>query len=202
MGTVSPATQLSVEMHKQIMQEIVLPTVAGMAAEGRRYQGVLYAGLMITDKGPKVLEYNARFGDPEAQVILARMKSDIVPVLTGVADGQLKDQRIDWAKEPAVCVVLASRGYPENPDIGKAISGLDGLAGQQDVIVFHAATEQKDAQVLTVGGRVLGVTALAANLEGAMQRAYDAVSHVSFDGMFYRKDIGQRALARLRGARS
>jgi phosphoribosylamine--glycine ligase len=197
MGTVSPATNLSMDVHKQIMQEIVIPTIAGMAAEGRRYQGVLYAGLMITDKGPKVLEFNARFGDPEAQVIMVRMKSDIVPVLQGVAEGQLKETRIDWLKEPAVCVVMASKGYPDGAETGKAIHGLEALEKESDVVVFHAATEAKDGETVTVGGRVLGVTALGANLDAAIARAYEAVGHVSFDGMQFRKDIGQKALARL-----
>jgi phosphoribosylamine--glycine ligase len=201
MGTVSPSTHLSVDMHKQIMQEIILPTIAGMAAEGRKYQGVLYAGLMITDDGPKVLEYNARFGDPEAQVILARMRSDIVPVLQGVADGHLKDNKIDWAKDPAVCVVLAAKGYPDAVETGKEVRGLDGLKGQADVIVYHAATAHKGGKVVTVGGRVLGVTALGANLDAAVQRAYEAVAKLSFDGMHYRKDIGRRALARLHSPR-
>ena len=197
MGTVSPATNLSVDAHKMIMQDIVLPTIKGMAAEGRRYQGVLYVGLMITDKGPKVLEFNARFGDPEAQVIVTRMRSDIVPILQGVAEGQLKDSKIDWAKEPAVCVVLASKGYPDAPDAGRPIQGLDSLKSEGDVVVFHAATERKDGVLMTVGGRVLGVTALGANLDAAIARAYEAVGKISFEGMQYRKDIGQKALARL-----
>jgi len=201
MGTVSPATNLSIDGHKQIMQEIVLPTVKGMADEGRKYQGVLYAGLMITDKGPRVLEYNARFGDPEAQVILARMRSDLVPVLQGIAAGQLSDTKIDWAKDPAVCVVLASKGYPDTVETGKRIDGLPALTGDEDVIAFHAATGSKDGETVTVGGRVLGITALAPNLEAAIERAYDAVSKVSFEGMHYRKDIGQKALARLRAPR-
>jgi phosphoribosylamine--glycine ligase len=197
MGTVSPATNLSVDVHKQIMQDIVLPTIKGMAAEGRRYQGVLYVGLMITDKGPKVLEFNARFGDPEAQVILARMRSDIVPILQGVAAGQLKETKIEWAKEPAACVVLASRGYPDSSDAGRPIRGLDALKGEGDVVVFHAATERNEGALTTVGGRVLGVTALGANLDVAVTRAYEAVAKISFDGMQFRKDIGQKALARL-----
>ncbi len=201
MGAVSPATTLTVEGHKQIMQEVILPTIAGMAAENRRYQGVLYAGIMLTDKGPKTLEFNARFGDPETQAILARMRSDIVPVLSGIAQGSLKDTKIEWAKEPAVCVVLASRGYPDQSDSGRAVSGLESLKGQSDVFAFHAATAAKDGKVVTVGGRVLGITALGANLEGAIQRAYDAVSKVSFDGMQYRTDIGRRALARLHASR-
>jgi phosphoribosylamine--glycine ligase len=201
MGAISPATHLSLDVHKQIMQEIILPTVKGMAEEGRRYQGVLYAGLMITDKGPKVLEFNARFGDPETQVIMARMRSDIVPILQGVATGNLKDAKIEWAKEPAVCIVLASRGYPESVETGKAISGLDKLKGASDVVVYHAATALKDGQVVTVGGRVLGVTALGATLEAALQRAYEATGHIAFDGMFFRRDIGHKALARLRAAK-
>jgi len=197
MGTVSPATNLSMDAHKQIMHDIVLPTISGLAAEGRKYQGVLYAGLMITEDGPKVLEFNARFGDPETQVIMARMKSDIVPILMGVADGALKETKIDWAKEPAACVVLASKGYPDEAETGKLIRGLDALSAAQDVVVYHSATALSDGKLVTVGGRVLGVTALGANLDAAVQRAYEAVSKISFDGMQYRKDIGQKALARL-----
>jgi phosphoribosylamine--glycine ligase len=202
MGTVSPATNLSLDVHKQIMQSVILPTIAGLAAEGRRFQGVLFAGLMMTDTGPKVLEFNARFGDPETQVIMARMRSDIVPILQQAAAGQLGETRIEWAKEPAVCVVLASKGYPETPEIGKVVHGLDSLKDWSDVVVYHAATKRADdGQVKTVGGRVLGVTALGANLESAIARAYEAVAKVSFDGMFCRKDIGHRALARLHAPR-
>jgi phosphoribosylamine--glycine ligase len=197
MGTVSPTTNISLDGHKRIMQEIVLPTIAGMAEEGRRFQGVLFAGLMITEAGPKVLEFNARFGDPETQVIMARMRSDLVPILQQCASGTLGDARIEWAKEPAVCVVLASRGYPDTPETGKVISGLDALKDWHDVVVYHAATRREDGAVKTVGGRVLGVTALGANLDSAVARAYEAISKVSFDGMLYRKDIGARALAHL-----
>jgi phosphoribosylamine--glycine ligase len=197
MGAVSPATNLTVDVHKQIMHEIIVPTVAGMAAEGRRYQGVLYAGLMLTDAGPKVLEYNTRFGDPETQVILTRMKSDLVPILQGVADGHLPDTKIDWRKDSAVCVILASAGYPESPQTGKVVRGLEN-AGAEDVVVFHAATAAKDGHTVSVAGRVLGVTALGGNLETAIQRAYESVSKIEFEGMHYRKDIGQKALARLR----
>ena len=201
MGTVSPSTILNVDVHKQIMQDIVIPTVGGLSAEGHRYQGVLYAGLMITDAGPKVLEFNARFGDPETQVIMARMRSDLVPILQGVAEGHLKESKIDWAKEPAACVVLAARGYPDAPETGQEIHGLEALKNESDVIVYHAATAQRDGKVVTVGGRVLGVTALGANLDAAVQRAYQAVGRIRFDGMHYRKDIGQRALAKLHAPR-
>ncbi|HET7746100.1 MAG TPA: phosphoribosylamine--glycine ligase [Vicinamibacteria bacterium] len=197
MGTVSPSTHLSMEMHKQIMQEIIRPTVAGREKEGRRYPGVLYAGLMITESGPRVLEFNARFGDPETQVIMARMKSDVVPVLKGVAEGDLKDAKVDWVKEAAVCIVLAARGYPDAPETGQEVTGFEDLQGEPDVVVYHAATTLKDGKVVTVGGRVLGVTALGASLDAAVARAYEAVKRVKFDGMHYRRDIGQRALARL-----
>jgi len=201
MGTVSPATNMSVDLHKQIMQEIILPTIGGLAAEGRKFQGVLYAGLMITSAGPRVLEFNARFGDPETQVIMARMRSDLVPLLVQVAEGQFADTKVEWAKDPAVCVVLASKGYPEATETGKPISGLDAVKKDADVIVYHAATARRDDQIVTVGGRVLGVTALGSNLGAAVSRAYEAVGKISFDGMQYRKDIGQKAMARLLGPR-
>jgi phosphoribosylamine--glycine ligase len=202
MGTVSPATVLTLEAHKQIMQEIVIPTVKGMAAEGRRFQGVLFAGLMITDKGPRALEFNARFGDPETQVILARMRSDIVPMLQGAAAGNLGDARIEWAREPAVCVVMASRGYPDSSESGQPIEGLEALADMPEVTPFHAGTALKDGKVLTAGGRVLSITALGSNLETAVARAYEAVGRVSFEGMQYRKDIGRLALARLQASKA
>jgi phosphoribosylamine--glycine ligase len=201
MGTVSPTTNISLDGHKRIMQEIVVPTVAGLAAEGRRFQGVLFAGLMLTESGPKVLEFNARFGDPETQVVMARMKSDLVPILDQCASGSLGETRIEWTKEPAVCVVLASRGYPDTPETGKVITGLDAVREFGDVIVYHAATKRENDEVRTVGGRVLGVTALGASLESAIARAYEAIGRVHFDGMTYRKDIGARALARLQRPR-
>jgi phosphoribosylamine---glycine ligase len=201
MGTVSPTTNLALEDHKRIMQEVVLPTIAGLASEGRRFQGVLFAGLMMTEAGPKVLEFNSRFGDPETQVIMARMRSDIVPILDQCATGQLGETRLEWTKEPAACVVIASRGYPGTPEVGKPIDGLDTLKSWTDVIVYHAATKREDGVVKTTGGRVLGVTALGANLEAAIARAYEAVSLIHFEGMSYRRDIGHRALARLQGPR-
>jgi len=201
MGTVSPTTAISLDGHKRIMQEVVVPTIAGLAAEGRRFQGVLFAGLMMSEAGPKVLEFNARFGDPETQVIMARMRSDIVPILHQCAQGSLGEVRIEWAKEPAVCVVVASRGYPDTPEIGKAIAGLDSLKDWTDVVVYHAATKRQDGQVRTVGGRVLGVTALGANLESAIARAYAAIAKIEFEGMTFRRDIGARALARLHAPR-
>jgi phosphoribosylamine--glycine ligase len=157
---------------------------------------------MLTDAGPKVLEFNARFGDPETQVIMARMRSDLVPILQQVADGTLPaDARIDWVKEPAVWVVVASKGYPDTPETGKLITGLDSLKEWSDVVVYHAATKRENGHLKTVGGRVLGVTALGANLESAIARAYEAVGRIQFEGMTYRRDIGARALARLHGQR-
>jgi phosphoribosylamine--glycine ligase len=202
MGTVSPTTNISMDGHKRIMQEIIVPTIAGLAEEGRRFQGVLFAGLMITDAGPKVLEFNARFGDPETQVIMARMRSDVVPILQQCATGTLGETRVEWAKEPAVCVVLASKGYPDEPETGKVVTGLDAIKEWSDVVVYHAATKREDGAVKTVGGRVLGVTALGANLDSAIARAYEAIEKIQFDGMFYRKDIGARALARLHSAKA
>ncbi|HEY6551848.1 MAG TPA: phosphoribosylamine--glycine ligase, partial [Vicinamibacteria bacterium] len=201
MGTVSPATNMSVDLHKQIMQEIILPTIGGLASEGRKFQGVLFAGLMITTEGPKVLEFNARFGDPETQVIMARMRSDLVPLLLQGAEGQFGESKVEWAKDPAVCVVLASKGYPESSETGKAITGLESLQKEANVIVYHAATSKQEGAIVTVGGRVLGITALGSNLDDAVTRAYEAVAKVSFEGMYYRKDIGQKALARLHGPR-
>jgi phosphoribosylamine---glycine ligase len=201
MGTVSPATNMSVDLHKQIMQEIILPTIGGLSAEGRKFQGVLFAGVMLTSAGPKVLEFNARFGDPETQVIMARMRSDLVPLLQQGAAGQFGESKVEWAKDPAVCVVLASKGYPETSETGKVIKGLASLEKASDVIVYHAATARQDEVVVTVGGRVLGVTALGSNLDAAVARAYEAVGKISFEGMHYRKDIGQKALARLHGPR-
>ncbi len=201
MGTVSPTTNISVEGHKKIMHEIVVPTIAGMTAEGRRFQGVLFVGLMMTESGPKVLEYNARFGDPETQVIMARMRSDLVPILDQCASGQLGETRLEWTKEPAACVVLACKGYPDAPETGQVITGLESLKDWTDVFVYHAATKREDGLTKTVGGRVLGVTALGANLEGAIARAYEAVAKIHFDGMHFRRDIGHRALARLHAPR-
>jgi phosphoribosylamine--glycine ligase len=156
---------------------------------------------MMTESGPKVLEFNARFGDPETQVIMARMRSDIVPILEQCATGALGETRIEWVKEPAVCVVVASRGYPDTPDVGKVVTGLDSVKDWSDVIVYHAATKREEGEIRTVGGRVLGVTALGANLESAIARAYEAIGRIQFDGMTCRRDIGARALARLHGPR-
>ena len=196
MGTISPALNLKLELHKEIMSTIIIPTIAGLAKEGRSFSGVLYAGLMIDANGkPKVLEYNARFGDPECQVILARLKTDLASLLVAVADGALSDVKVEWAKEPAACVVVASEGYPESPIKGREIRRVpeseDGLQ------VLHGATVLEGQKLLTNGGRVFSVIALGATLPQALNRAYEAVAQVDFDGACYRKDIGASALKRL-----
>jgi len=194
MGAFSPSPMVDEALHRQIMEEIIYPTVRGMAEEGREYRGVLYAGLMITEEGPKVLEFNARFGDPETQVILPRMEGDLVPLLEGVAEGSLEGGELSWRDAVAVCVVLASRGYPGKYEKGKVISGLSEAARLDDVLLFHAGTEKRDDSFLTAGGRVLGVTAVAPTFPEVISREYSACQMIGFEGMHYRRDIGQKAL--------
>jgi phosphoribosylamine--glycine ligase len=198
MGTVSPSTILNVDVHKQIMQEIVLPTVGGLAADGRRYQGVLYAGLMITDAGPKALEFNCRFGDPETQAVLPRLRSDLVD-LCGAAGkpGGLAGVEAEFADSWAVTVVLASAGYPASSSSGDTIEGLDRAAGLEGVEVTHAGTALRDGQTVTAGGRVLNVTGLGPDPAAARERAYHAARMISFDGMQMRTDIAARAVERV-----
>jgi len=202
MGCVCPATMLSAETLKGIMQEIVIPTVSKLAAEGRRYQGVLYCGLILTKDGPKVLEYNVRFGDPETQAFLPRFKGDLLPLFKEVADGKLGQHKPDWSREPAVTVTLASGGYPGSFETGKEIQGVDlakGVEASEGVYLFHAGTKKADDTLVTSGGRVLAVTGIGQNLKMAIERAYKAVGEIHFDGMHYRKDIGQKALASMSG---
>jgi phosphoribosylamine--glycine ligase len=179
-----------------ILNSAMIPTVKGMAAEGRLYKGVLYAGLMMSQKGPKVLEFNARFGDPETQPLMMRMKSDLIDVMEGVIDGRLDKVNIEWDERASVCVVMAAGGYPGDYRKGDEIKGLKEAAKIKDVIVFHAGTALKDGRVITSGGRVLGVTALGNGIKEAIDNAYWAVSKISWDGVHYRKDIGRRALKR------
>jgi len=196
MGAYSPAPVVTNAVHDLIMETVMEPAVKGMAAEGRLYKGVLYAGLMLTEGKPKVLEFNARFGDPETQAVIPRLKSDIVPVMQACIDGTLDKVQLEWAEGPAVCVVMASGGYPAKYEKGKVISGLKAAGAMENVIVFHAGTARKGDDVVTNGGRVLGVTALGDDIEDAIKNAYEAVDKISFENAYFRRDIGHRALER------
>jgi len=197
MGAYSPAPVITEHQYERIEREILIPIVHAMNAEDRPYRGVVYAGLMLTDDGPKVLEFNVRFGDPETQPILFRLNSDIVPVLRAIAAGNLQDANLEWDPRPAVCVVVASGGYPLAYEKGKPISGLDEVAMMDDVMVFHAGTALADGQVVTAGGRVLGVTAKGEDIPAAIERAYEAVRRITFQGAHYRTDIGAKAIRHL-----
>ena len=200
MGAYSPAPVVSPAIHEKAMRQVIRPTIDGMAAEGRPYRGVLYAGLMVKDGEVKTLEFNARFGDPECQPLLMRMKSDIVPVLLAVANGDLGNSAIEWHDKAAVCVVMASEGYPGDYRKGDLISGLDQAAEVKDLYVFHAGTALKDGACVTNGGRVLGVTALGSTVKEAIAAAYQGVSKISWPGVQSRTDIGKKALERLQNA--
>jgi phosphoribosylamine--glycine ligase len=196
MGAYSPAPVVDRHLHDRIMNEIMIPTVQGMAAEGRPYKGVLYAGLMIDRDQIKVLEFNGRFGDPEAQPLLMRLKNDIIPIIEAIIDERLDQCRLEIDDRATVCVVMAAGGYPGKYKKGLPIQGLDKARRLKDVMVFHAGTGKKGKQIVADGGRVLGVTALGRNVEEAIERAYKAVEKISWQGVQYRKDIGQKALAR------
>lgn len=187
MGTFSPSAIYTPEIEKEVMNNIILPTLDAMNREGRTFKGVLYFGLMLTSDGVKVVEYNARFGDPETQVVLPRLKTDLADIFNAVVDGTLDKLNIEWSDEACVCVVMASGGYPENYEKGKAITigDLD-----KDILLFHAGTKLQDGKLVTSGGRVLGVTALGKDINEAREKAYANVEKISFDGAFYRKDIG------------
>jgi len=194
MGAFSPVPDVSPELAEQIRRNILEPAVKALAAEGRPYRGVLYAGLMLTPEGPKVVEFNCRFGDPEAQVVLPRLDGDWLDVFAALADGRLGEVSLAWRAEAAVCVVLASRGYPGDYETGHPIDGLEEAAADPNVLVFHAATRAQDGALVTAGGRVLAVTALGEDLQAARERAYRAVKRVRFAGMHYRRDIASSAL--------
>ena len=198
MGAYSPAPVITPELHDDVMQRIVYPTVNGMADIGRPFKGVLYVGLMITDAGPKVVEFNCRFGDPEAQVLFPRLKSDLVPLLIACIDETLGQHAADvqWQDEAAACVVMASGGYPDPYQTGVVITGLEDADAIEGVNVFHAGTGRDGENIVTDGGRVLGVTAVAGGLHDAIQRAYQGVSAIQFADSHFRKDIGYRALER------
>lgn len=197
MGAYSPAPIVDAYMHKRIMKEVMIPTVQAMAAEGCRYKGVLYAGLMIDGDQIKVLEFNARFGDPEAQPLFIRLKNDIVPVMEAIVDERLHECRLDIDKRASVCVVMASGGYPGSYKKGLPISGLPAVRRMKDVVVFHAGTGRKNKDIVANGGRVLGVTALGETVEKAISRAYSAVAKITWRDVYHRSDIGKKALLRL-----
>jgi phosphoribosylamine--glycine ligase len=196
MGAYSPAPVVTDELYQVIVETIVKPTIDGMAKDGCPYSGILYVGLMIKDGVPRVVEYNARFGDPEAQPLLMRMKSDIVPVLYACARGRLEQDSIEWHDKAAVCVVMASGGYPASYEKGLPISGLDDAAKIDDLMVFHAGTTLKEGKIVNQGGRVLGVTGLGDSVRDAIDKAYVGVKVIHWDGVHYRNDIGARALNR------
>lgn len=198
MGTYAPAPVMTPALVAQAKETILEPAIRAMAAEGRKYQGCLYAGLMITADGPKVVEFNARFGDPETQVVLPLLRSDLAEIMTACArgDGSLKDLDIRWSDGAAVCVVLASGGYPKSYRKGYEITGL-AEAAAKGAHVFHAGTAEKDGKIVTAGGRVLDVVAEAADVAQAVEKAYDGVSAIDFKGKMFRKDIAHRALERL-----
>lgn len=195
MGAYSPAPVVTKEVFDKVMEKIIYPTIIGMEKEGHPFKGVLYAGLMIKDNEPYVLEFNTRFGDPEAQPLLMRIKNDIVPVLMGCIDGNLHNEYLLWEQKHAVCVVIASGGYPGEYKKGYEIVGLDQI-GDDNIYVFHAGTKLVDGKIYTDGGRVLGVTALGKTIKEAIDNAYNAVGKIYFENMHYRKDIGKKALYR------
>jgi phosphoribosylamine---glycine ligase len=196
MGAYSPAPVCTAELHERIMREIMIPMVGGLAERKILYTGVLYAGIMITADGPKVLEFNVRFGDPECQVLLMRFNGDLAELMCAAVSGDLAGRTVSWESRAAACVVLAAAGYPGNYERGKPIQGLESLRGWRDGMVFHAGTRRRDGTVITNGGRVLGVTALGADVAAAVAEAYEAVARIEWDGMHYRRDIGGRALER------
>lgn len=196
MGAYSPAPVVTARIHERVMAEVMQPTVDGMAAEGRPYRGVLYAGLMIDGEKIRTLEFNARFGDPECQPLLMRMKSDIVPILMAVANGDLGGMEIEWHDRAAVCVVMASAGYPGDYRKGDDIRGLEEAGVMDNLVVFHAGTARKEGKTVSAGGRVLGVTALGPTVKDAIDLAYRGVAAISWEGAHFRRDIGRKALDR------
>src|SRR5947199_4127338 len=194
MGAYSTPTMLDDQMTHWLVQHIALPVVAGMKAEGAEYKGILYCGLMMTARGPMVLEFNCRFGDPETQPILMRLESDLCEALEASIEGRVSDGDFRWSPDAAVCVVMASGGYPGTFELGKRITGLDEAEKVEGVKIFHAGTTKHDDAYFTAGGRVLGVTARAGNLTTAVQRAYQAVTKINFEGAHYRRDIAARAV--------
>jgi len=194
MGAYSPAPVVTKQIEKQVMEKVMNPTVRAMEKEGRLFKGILYAGLMINNGEARVLEFNARFGDPETQPVMARLDSDIIEIIESILDNKLASTPVKWKADSAVCVVIASGGYPGGYEKGKEIRGLDKAAGLRNVMVFHSGTAFKDGKVVTDGGRVLGVTGFGPSVAAAIDTAYAGVREISFEGAHYRRDIGARAL--------
>ncbi len=196
MGAYSPAPVVTEKITGHITREILVPVVDGMNRSGAAYKGVLYAGIMVTAGGPRVLEFNVRFGDPETQPILMRLKSDLLEVMLAVCNGRLDQITLKWDPRPAICVVMASGGYPGDYEKGKKISGLDEAGKLEDVVVFHAGTARQNGNIVTNGGRVLGITAIGQTIADAKARAYEAVDKISFEGAYCRRDIADKAINR------
>lgn len=190
MGTFSPSKYYTEAIHDICVQQIYQPSIEAMKQEGRPFTGIMFFGLMLTDNGPKLLEYNARFGDPEAQVVLPRLQTDLVDIIEHAMDGKLNEMDIQWDNQSTVCVILASGGYPIQYEKGYAISGLEHFQDHKDIIVFHAGTRLDNGKYLTNGGRVLGITATANDMTAAREKAYQAVDKIHFEKKHYRKDIG------------
>jgi phosphoribosylamine--glycine ligase len=196
MGVYSTDTLLEPGMTEWILRHIAEPTIQGMAGEGTPFAGVLYIGLMMTARGPQVLEFNARFGDPETQALLVRMESDLVDALGACIDGRLAETELQWTPGASACVIASSAGYPGSYETGFPIAGLSVAAEVPGVEVFHSGSAQVGNQLVTAGGRVLGVTAAAPSLEEALARAYEAMAEIHFEGIYFRRDIGHRAVRR------
>ncbi len=194
MGAYSPSPRFDPALEGAVMERIILPAITAMQREGRVFKGVLYAGLMLTEAGPMLLEFNTRFGDPECQVLMMRLMSDLLPALIATRDGVLKSVDLRWHADTALCVVMAGKGYPDEPQRGSEIRGLDAATSDPKVKVFHAGTRRDDLRLIADGGRVLGVTALGSDIRGARDRAYTAVDRIDWPAGFCRRDIGQRAL--------
>ncbi len=199
MGAYTPTPVIDDATLAAVERDILVPMVDGLVREGIEYKGVLYAGLMLTTNGPKVLEFNCRFGDPECQPLMMRLQSDLLEVMLAVVEGKLDQVELKWDPRPAVCVIAASKGYPEAYPVGLPITGIDKADALEDVKVFHGGTKLSDGQVVTAGGRVLGVTALGDTVAAARARAYEAMNLIHFDGMHYRRDIGWQAVRRVSG---
>ncbi len=196
MGAFSPANNWSRELEAQFEKQVMAPLLESLRTHGIAFRGLLFPGLMITSEGVRVLEFNCRFGDPETQAILPRMKSDLLPLLNATIDGKIDNYSIEWDERASVTVVMASGGYPDKYETGKTISGLDDAAKVEDVQIFHAGTKRMNGNIVTAGGRVLAVTALGSTVEAARVRAYEAVSRINFEGAHFRRDIAMSAGAR------